>query len=270
MCTTSWPPTGSASPACRRRAAQRSAARLAIGGHGAALPAAGEAVADHVFGSLSNLVLELTAVVWDPVAGRYGLRSFARSDPDTAALLVHLGRTFVTDVTLRASEVQYLRCQSFVDIPASELFAAPGRAGRTFESYVAESGRVETIWFPFTDKPWLKVWSVSPRKPPTSRRVTGPYNYPFSDLIPLPVATLAKQILHGATSAAPAIRPSRVLASAAGLAATDSADLWGPAKNTQIYIRASTLRYDEFGYSVLTRRADLQRVINLFTNRYPS
>jgi Cholesterol oxidase, substrate-binding len=90
-------------------------------------------------------VLELTAVVWDASAAEYVLRTFRRDEPDTAALLVSLGRTFITDVTLRASEGQNLRCQSFVDVPTSELFATPGSAGRTFESYVAQAGRVEAI-----------------------------------------------------------------------------------------------------------------------------
>jgi FAD/FMN-containing dehydrogenase len=241
---------------------------LAIGGHGAALPAAAEPVADHVFGSVSNLVLELTAIVWDKSAGAYVLRSFARDEPDTAALLVSLGRTFITDVTVRASEGQNLRCQSFVDIPVSELFAPPGSVGRTFESYVAQAGRVEAIWYPFTNEPWLKVWSASPDRPAPSRPVSGPYNYPFSDLIPLPVAALAKQIILGDTQVAPEFGAVQYAITAAGLLATDASDLWGPAMNTQLYIRASTLRYDELGYSVLTRRADLQRVINLFANKY--
>ena len=181
---------------------------LAIGGHGAALPAAGEPVADHVFGSVSDLVLELTAIVWDESAGAYALRTFARDEPDTAALLVSLGRTFVTDVTLRASEGQNLRCQSFVDVPVSELFAPPGSVGRTFESYVAQAGRVEAIWYPFTNEPWLKVWSVSPDRPAPSRPVSGAYNYPFSDLIPLPVAALASRSFSATHKLRPSSGPS--------------------------------------------------------------
>jgi FAD/FMN-containing dehydrogenase len=241
---------------------------LTIGGHGAALPAAGEAVADHVFGSVSNLVLELTAVVWDDIAGRYVLNTFDRSEPDTGAFLVHLGRAFVTDVMLRATQGQNVRCQSSVDVPISELFAPPGSSGRTFESYVDQAGRVEAIWYPFTDKPWLKVWSVASTKPASSRAVTGAYNYPFSDQIPPPVAALARQIILGETQVAPELGAAQYAVTAAGLIATDSSDLWGPAKDTQLYIRASTLRYDELGYSILTSRANLQRVINLFTAKY--
>ena len=57
-------------------------------------------------------------------------------------------------------------CQSWVDISAADLFAPPASAGSSsFASYVDGAGRVEAIWFPFTDTPWLKVWSLSPPKP---------------------------------------------------------------------------------------------------------
>jgi len=107
------------------------------------------------------------------------------ADPDVKAdLLAHLGRSFVTSVTLQAGANYRLRCQSFTDVPWQELFAPPGAPGRTFERFVEESGRVEAIWFPFTQTPWLKIWSVCPEKPPTAREVHGPYNYFFSDSIP--------------------------------------------------------------------------------------
>jgi hypothetical protein len=83
------------------------------------------------YGSLSNLVLRLTAVVWDPDAGAYVTRSFERTDPDCAALLTNLGRAFLTEVTLLAGPLARLRCVSRVDIAAAELFAAPGAGGRT-------------------------------------------------------------------------------------------------------------------------------------------
>lgn len=65
------------------------AGSLAVNAHGAALPADGESnVPGHTFGSLSNLVTELTAVVWD--GSKYALRTFTRADPDITALLTHL------------------------------------------------------------------------------------------------------------------------------------------------------------------------------------
>jgi FAD/FMN-containing dehydrogenase len=140
---------------------------LAISAHGTAIPAAGETpLAGQTYGSLSNLIVSLTAVVWNSGSGQYVLRTFQRSDPDIRAFLVHLGRAFVTEVTLQVAKNQNLRCQSWVDVSVSDLFAPPATAGASsFASYAASAGRVEAIWFPFTQTPWLKVWSVAPGKP---------------------------------------------------------------------------------------------------------
>ena len=240
---------------------------LAIGMHGASLPADGEVRGrGRSFGSLANLVVSVTAVVWSRSRKRYVLRTFHRSHRDAKAFLVHLGRTFVTEVTLRVAADQNVRCVSHVDIPARELFAPPGSAGRTFESFVGESGRVESIWFPFTENPWLKVWTPAPTKPASSREVSGPYNYPFSDTIPEEVAELADEIISGNTALTPYFTRVEYEVAAAGLAATAGTDIWGASANTHYYIRASTLRVEEQGLAVLTRRRDLQRVVSEFAS----
>ncbi|MBE1188482.1 FAD-linked oxidase, partial [Escherichia coli] len=87
--------------------------------------------------------------------------------------------------------------QSYVNIPASEMFAAAGSGGRTFDSFLQKSGRAEAIWFPFTDKPWLKVWTPTPRCPFGARAVNGPFNYPFSDNIPKALSDLLAAINTG-------------------------------------------------------------------------
>lgn len=242
---------------------------LAVDAHGTAVPAHGESrLPGHTYGSLSNLVLSLTAVVWDADSDAYVLRTYARDDPDGAALLTHLGRALVTEVTLRVGANTPLRCVSRTDIPAAELFAAPGgpEGRRTFASFLDESGRAEAIWFAFTEHPWLKVWSVAPTRPPASRRVGSPYNYPFSDNIPTVVADLAgRMVADAAWYLAPLLGAAQLTAAAVGLTATLSADLWGPSKNTLLYIRPTTLRVTANGYAVLTSRAEVQRVIAEFT-----
>ncbi|MFC7446869.1 cholesterol oxidase substrate-binding domain-containing protein [Rhodococcus daqingensis] len=239
---------------------------LAIDAHGATLPADGEeAIPGASFGSLSNLVTALTAVVWDATEGEYVTREFARADPEIRPMLTHLGRAFVTSVTLQAGANYRLRCQSFVDIPWRELFAPAGSPGRTFESYVARSGRVEAIWFPFTETPYLKVWTPTPTKPPQSREVTGPYNYPYSDSIPKPVTDLLGQIVSGIGAATPLFGQAQLATFQAGLAATGGADLWGWSKDVQFYLRATTLRMTAGGGVVITKRANIARVINEFT-----
>ncbi|WP_411149892.1 cholesterol oxidase substrate-binding domain-containing protein [Streptomyces sp. A30] len=243
---------------------------LAVDAHGTAVPAKGERqLPGHTYGSLSNLVLSLTAVVWDEDRGAYALRTFRRDEADCAALLTHLGRALVVEVVLRVGANTNLRCVSRVDIPAGELFAAPGDDGRTFASFLEEAGRVEAIWFAFTEFPWLKVWSVSPTRPLTSRRVTSPYNYPFSDNVPTLVADLAgRMVSDAAWYLAPVLGNAQYDAAALGLVTTLSADIWGPSRNTLLYLKPTTLRVTANGYAVLTTRDQVQRVVAEFTSYY--
>lgn len=243
---------------------------LAVDAHGTAVPARGERrLPGHTYGSLSNLVLSLTAVVWDEGSGAYTLRTYDRDEADCAALLTHLGRSLVTEVVLRVGANTNLRCVSRTDIPAGELFGVPGAGGRTFESFLDRAGRVETIWFAFTEHPWLKVWSVSPARPPASRHASRPYNYPFSDSVPTPVAELVGRIVSaGAWYLAPVLGNAQYDAAALGLVATLSADIWGPSKNTLLYLRPTTLRIATNGCAVLTGRGQVQRVVAEFTAFY--
>jgi FAD/FMN-containing dehydrogenase len=241
---------------------------LAINGHGTSVPAVGETrVPGHTYGSLSNLIVSLTAVVWN--GGEYVLRTFRRDEPECAALLTHVGRAFVTEVTLRVGANQNLRCVSRVDIPTSELFAPPGSgATRTFASFLDQAGRVEAIWFAFTDHPWLKTWSVAPTKPPTSRHVVTPYNYVFSDNVPKPVSDLADLLITGAWALTPTFGQLQYTTAATGLTATLTTDLWGKSKNLLLYVKPTTLRETANGYAVLTSRAEVQRVVSDFAVFY--
>ncbi|MFD7590064.1 cholesterol oxidase substrate-binding domain-containing protein [Kitasatospora sp. NPDC059811] len=289
---------------------------LAIGGHGTAVPAAHELRPEgHGYGSVSNQVVRLTAVVLDPATGRYTLRTFERAEADSAAFLVHLGRAFLTEVVLRAGADRPLRCVSRLDIPASELFARPGTGGgggilggggllggllggggpRTLADFVERDGRVEAIWFAYTEYPWLKTWSVAPAKPLGSLPVDQPYNYPFSDSIPEPVARLAGQILAGAWGSAPLFGQLQYLIAKVALTGdlTDvllsggllrdllsgdlithllagglRSDLWGPSRSLLQYVRPTTLRVTANGYAVLAKRADLQWVVSEFASYY--
>ncbi|MER5640217.1 cholesterol oxidase substrate-binding domain-containing protein [Kitasatospora sp. NPDC002227] len=274
---------------------------LAIGGHGTAVPAQGEAPPPgQGYGSLSNQVLSLTAVVHDAAAGRYVLRTFDRTEADSAAFLVHLGRAFLTEVVLQTGPDRSLRCLSRVDVPASELFAAPGSAaasgGRTFADFVARTGRAEAIWYAFTDYPWLKTWELSPSKPLFSHEVTAPYNYPFSDNIPQPVAELAGQLVGGSWGLAPLFGQLQFLVTKIGLTGdlTDlllapgllrsllsgdalthllagglRSDLWGEASRHLLqYVRPTTLRVTANGYAIHCRRADVQWAVSQFTAFY--
>jgi FAD/FMN-containing dehydrogenase len=247
---------------------------LAIDGHGAAVPARGERRrAGHTFGSLSNLVIRLEAVAWDAAARRYELRTFERTDPTCTALLTNLGRGFVTAATFRVGALPFLQCESITDVPVNELLGPPdGSAGpRSLARYLDEAGRAEVLWFPFGDRPWLKVWRERPVKPLLSREVAEPYNYPFSDQFPPELQVLAADLVRGNGEATPLFNRMVEAVVEAGLTATASRDLWGPADAVQLYIRSSTLRVEQLGQAVLVRRADVQRalhdVFTLFVER---
>jgi FAD/FMN-containing dehydrogenase len=245
---------------------------LAIGAHGTAIPATGETrVPGTTYGSLSNLVTSLTAVVWDAGQCQYVLRTFDRSAADSKAFLAHVGRAFLTEVVLQVGANQRLRCQSWFDIPWTQMFAAPGSgASRTFASYVASAGRVEAIWFPFTDNPWLKVWSRSPSKPLFSREVTSPYNYPFSDSLTPEDSDLVAQVIVGDGALTPTFGQTQISVVGSGLITTETWDIWGWSKNLLLYVRPTTLRVTANGYAVLTRRSNIQRVVYEFTTYYRS
>ena len=237
---------------------------LAIDGHGTAIRVSSDpGLPGQTFGTISNLITSLTAVVWDESQGTYVARTYQRSDSEMRSLLVHLGRALIVEATLRVAPNQRVRCVSRTDITADTLFAPPETAGEhSFAALVEDCGRIETIWFPYTQSPWLKLWSVAPEKPATSRETTSPFNYPFSDEIPEPVSELLKLIITGDTWVTPLFAQVIAATVPTGLLATDSADLWGWAKNTQLYVRPTTLRVTANGYAVLTRRENIQQVVS--------
>lgn len=239
---------------------------LAIGGHGTCVPATGEVPrSGHSYGSVSNLVLALTAVVWEPAKNAYVLKTFRRDDPDIAAFLVHLGRAFVTEAVIRIGDNARLRCQSSCVTPAADLFAPPESAGAdSFAALLDRTGRVETIWFPFTTAPWLKVWSVAPGRPRASREVDSPFNYPFVDWVTPSESRLVNDILNGVGGVTPTFQTLEMAIIDSGLVTTGSADIWGWAKNTQLYVRPTTLKVTANGYAILCARADVQRVVSDF------
>ncbi|MEZ0070026.1 FAD/FMN-containing dehydrogenase [Streptacidiphilus sp. MAP12-20] len=239
---------------------------LAIDGHGTSVPASGESqVAGHTFGSVSNLVTSLTAVVWDAGNSAYVLKTFQRSDPDIGAFLVNLGRAFVTEATLRVGTNVHLRCESSYTTQVTDLFAPPASAGSSsFAALVNRSGRVETIWFPFTTVPWLKVWSVSPNKPWLSKQVNSPFNYSFSDSVSSQESQYISDIVSGNVSVTPTFENLEMSIVGSGLITTGTWDIWGWAKNTQLYVKPTTLQVTANGYAILCARSDVQRVVSEF------
>ncbi|WP_332460350.1 cholesterol oxidase substrate-binding domain-containing protein [Xenorhabdus lircayensis] len=239
---------------------------LAIGGHGTAIKALNEIpLSGHTYGSLSNTILSLSAVVWDAENQQYTIKRFERSEPDCAPLLTHAGSALILEVQFQAGKNQRLRCQSFTDIPAAELFALSesSEGNRTFSHFLDKSGRAEIILFPFTDTPWLKVWSVTPTKPTSSIEVNTPYNYPFSDNIPSTISDIVDNILANFPAITPLIGQMQYQLTNAALQGYGK-DIWGWSKNLLLYVKPTTLHVTANGYAILTRRTNIQRVLNEF------
>lgn len=242
---------------------------LAIDGHGTGVPASGEGATEgRTWGTMSNRVLELTVVCWDSVRERYTVRRIDRRNPDSGALMVSLGRSLVIEAVLRVEPNHNLRCESWTSISGAELFGPPGSGGRLFTDFLAESGRAEAIWYPFTANPWLKVWTVEPNRPFWAREVSGPFNYPFSDNLSDEAANLVDEIVAGNPGLAPTFGGVMYAATVLGLTFDLAYDIWGPSKNLLLYVRPTTLRVTANGYAILTRRANLQRVLHDFVQKY--
>jgi FAD/FMN-containing dehydrogenase len=245
---------------------------LAINAHGSAIPGTGETMlSGQTYGSLSNLILSLTAVVWNSSSKQYVLTTFQRSNPDIRAFLAHLGRAFITSVTLQLAASQNLRCQSWVDISAADLFAPPASAGsNSLASYADGAGRVEAIWFPFTDTPWLKVWSIAKSKPLLSVKVTSAYNYSFTNDVTSSENTFFDEVAAGDVSGTPAFEDAAIALVDTGLVFTGTWDLWGQWQNVLLYVEPSTVRIVEAGFAIITSRANIQQVVSDFYTQYSS
>ena len=149
-----------------------------------------------------------------------------------------------------------LRCLSITDLPSATIFAAPTAAdpvpANSFASFLDSMGRVEIIWYPFSDNPWLHTWQVAPTKPSSSIAVSTPFNYPFADYVPDGLQNLITHLVNGDPSLTPAVGQMAARVTAFGLDGENwagvsgtypvSRDIWGPSKNSLLYIQATTLR----------------------------
>ncbi|MFZ0494557.1 MAG: cholesterol oxidase substrate-binding domain-containing protein [Methylocella sp.] len=259
---------------------------LAIDAHGTAVPTLPSDNFQASYGSMSNQILEFTAVVTDPdsaTPGQYGLRTFKRGESDAKVFLAHLGRALLVEATLQVIPNYNLRCQSFTNFSDSTVFAAPTSAGAvpkdSFGDYLNRCGRVEVIWFRTGTNPWLHVWSVAPSKPEGSRQVDTPYNYPFADYVPDILQELINQILNNVPSATPLFGETAARVTANGLdgnnafgqpAYPPSRDIWGPSKNTLLYIQDTTLKVTANGYAIQMKKTGVQQAVFDFTTKFTS
>lgn len=261
---------------------------LAVNGHGTAVPTPPLEQLPSGYGSMSNRIVEFTAVVTDPDSAaptQYTLRTFQRGEGDDKAFLTHLGRALIVEAVLELVPNYMLRCQSFTSVTAETLFAPTLDSeakppAYSFASFVDRCGRAEVIWFPFTDMPWLHLWQVAPEQPTGSRAVNSPYNYPFADhLDPTLQAFLREACGQGwLDRLTPEFGQMMYTATRNGLEGKDflgqsgvypvSRDLWGPSKNLLLYMQDTTMKVTANGYAVQLKRADLQQAVHDFTHEF--
>lgn len=275
---------------------------LAIGCHGTAVPYTGSKEAATLFGSLSNRIISLKAAVWNAASKKYELKTFQRNDPEIAPFLVNLGRTVIVEFVLQASPSFNMRCVSFFDQSIDEVLA-PNQSDSTWtiSNILDNWGRCEIIWFPYTDKPWMKVWQVEDEQPFGSKATKGPFNYGFSDNLPRFVSDSMKLFFynhpHHLEGFGPFTYSSSKLGCGGGLntksldadlvqsgvknqelfdflepscaITTESvSDIWGPAWHTMLYVKGTTLRMHANGYAVRVPRHEVQTMLHRFKNFY--
>ncbi len=230
----------------------------------------GSALASGGHDAISSLIESATVVVWDAGQRQYVARTVHRADPRISALLVHQGRALILAATLTIEPARRLRCLSRTDLDTSVVFARPQTSGPggpgsvSFAGLLERCDRIESVWYPFTPAPWLKLWNAEPQRPSTAREVGEPYNYPFADAVDERQAELIRQLIDGEGWVTPLFGGHAYAATVGGLHATRSADLWGWAKNTQLYVRPTALRFTRHGYAVLTTRQRVQYVVSTF------
>ncbi|WP_298317066.1 cholesterol oxidase substrate-binding domain-containing protein [uncultured Aquimarina sp.] len=234
------------------------------------------------YGSMSNRILSLTAVVTDSNSNdptTYQLKTFQRGDKDLTVLMTQLGRAMITSVTLQVIENYNLRCVSITDINKEILFKPQTGAvppANSCGDFLNKSGRIEVIWFPFTSYPWLKVWTVEATKPKTSRKVDGPNNYPFSDNLPDFIVKMIDVIMSTAPGLTEDFGQLMLKMTNEGLDGKilgfpiydQSRDIWGPSKNTMLYVKDTTLRVTANGYAVLMNKNNVQQAISDFATQF--
>lgn len=257
---------------------------LAIGAHGTAIPRPPADAFAASYGSLSNQVVDLTVVGTDPAnpGTRYAARTLARADATTKAVLAHLGRALVLEATLQVVDNYNLRCLSITDLTSDTIFAAPSASdpvpANSFADFLGRLGRVEIIWYPFSDNPWLHTWQVAPTQPSGSIAVSTPFNYPFADYVPDGLQDLITSLVNGDPSLTPSVGQMAARVTANGLDGKNwlgisgsypvSRDIWGPSKNSLLYIQATTLRVTANGYAIHLRRADVQQAVHDLVANY--
>jgi FAD/FMN-containing dehydrogenase len=235
---------------------------LTIGAHGTLVPSGADQ--SDATGCLSNLIVAFDAIVTDPNGPTpqvYTVRHFERTEADASAFLVHLGRAFVTSVTLRVVPNYYLQLTCLFP-QAADLFALPSQTGQsgaqTFSDLLDDYGRVEVLWFPYNYRAFVQCNKLQSSE--SSEHVPGAYNYSW-----MYISAWENELIKAALFEWPKLTPAfGVTELAIALDQLGGAVLYGKARDLELYLKDTTLRVTLFGWALQVRRAEVQQVASQF------
>jgi hypothetical protein len=243
---------------------------LAIGGHGTSVPFEYKGKIDPAFCScLSNLIRSFKAIVSVIHDGKvvYEEKTFHRSERESAAFLVHLGRAFITEVTMQVVPNYFLEVHNMYP-EDTELYQAPQAklSENALQSLVTRYGRLEVIHFPFTSHPWVKVWKRVDGF--TENPVHEPYNYKFANCITNKTSDTIQKIFNDDPDLTPLLAKVFLLISRLSHHGSKNWVMSGLSKDLLLYVGNNTLRITALGYVVLIRKEDIQKTIYTYITKY--
>jgi hypothetical protein len=244
---------------------------LAIGGHGTSVP--WNTTEPDLMGSMSNLVSGFTAVVSDENnPGKYKLKPFLRTDSQAPAFMVHLGRAFITEVTLVAEPNYWVDTISLFpnmnDVMANP--PNPQNPNDAFSKLIETYGRVEVIWFPWIPvlppyKPGGNAWAQCfQRRSTAGSHPPKPNQDPYWWMNKFDPDTSRE--IRNALKADPILTLGLLEAGAMAPEDLMPPVVSGTSGQREIYVGDNTLRLTAFGYTVQLPRAELQGALNKLYN----
>jgi len=234
------------------------AGMCAIGAHGAGIRTRSDQ--EDLFGTVSNLIVGFRAIVSEEDG--YVIRDFTRDDPDTAAFLVHLGHAYLLTLCMRA--VPNCILSRRVEYPDwTESFAEPGPSlpTQSLQSLVEKHGRVQQLWFPFTQTPIVQHFSEEPGEPAVEDiSVTAPLTVRLAPTLPVAFTTAFGSTLQHMPWLTPLVERA-TLAEMRHLSPPDH--VWhGTSGNVLLYVQHDTLRVISLAYAILVKRDEVQAAVH--------
>jgi len=228
---------------------------LAIGAHGAGIRLRPEQ--EDLYGTVSNLILGFRAIVSD--GDEYVIRDFVRDDPEVGPMLVHLGNAFLLQVRMRV--IPNCTLSRRVEYPNwQEVYEAPSETPTTnsMQALVERHGRVQQLWFPFTQTPIVQHFTEEPYSQGTV--VTEPLTVRLSPNLPASFTAAFESTLGHLPWLTPLVERT-TLREMRHLSPPDH--VWhGTSGNVLLYVQHDTLRVISLAYAVLVRAAEVQSAVH--------